>query len=322
MNERAQESNVEILSAHDYNLEAALHSQRGTTVWHGNEFQLVDQLARFLSHHPNFSYLAKIFENGMDYKFHDELSEVEQMNELIAQLQQGNNQSAALESERIDKLLTKDVRHGFCLPLPADVVTKIKGSMIRPCGIVTQHTLTSSGERAKKKRLTHDLSFNITELGRSVNNRIDMDKYPEMVYGWCLSHIIHFTVTLRHEFPDKETFILKFDYSDAYRRISHTAKAAAMTILVVGLVAFLMLRLAFGGSPNSPCFCAFLETLTDLANELSASDYVPSMFRSPTVKKHHLEPRDYPLEGQSFGAAIASAVKVPVVNTSLQRRLY
>ena len=314
--EQARNSNAQILKNCGYDLETALQEQRGSTVWHGSEFRPVGQLSRFLRTHPNFDYLSKIFENGMDYEFDDELSELERINELSAQLQRGNHQSANMEAERIGELLAKDVRHGFCLPLPVEEVTKIKGSMVQPCGIVTQHTLTASGERAKKKRLTHDLSFNITEPGRSVNDRIDMDKYPEMVYGWCLSRIIHYTVELRHKFPNEPIFVSKFDYSDAYRRISHTAKAAAMTILVVGSVAFLMLRLAFGGSPNPPCFCAFSETLTDLANELSASSYVPSMFRSPTVKAHHLEPKDYPVEGEAFGVAIAPAVEVPITGTA------
>jgi hypothetical protein len=38
-----------------------------------------------------------------------------------------------------------------------------------------------------KERLTHDLSFCVTQDDVSINSRIDMSKYTEMVYGWCLS---------------------------------------------------------------------------------------------------------------------------------------
>ena len=30
----------------------------------------------------------------------------------------------------------------------------------------------------------------------SINSRIDMDQYPEMVYSWALPRIIHFIVAL------------------------------------------------------------------------------------------------------------------------------
>jgi hypothetical protein len=41
------------------------------------------------------------------------------------------------------------------------------------------------------------------------------------------------------------------------------------TILILKEVAYLCLRLAFGGSPNLACLCAFSETLTDLSKDLS-----------------------------------------------------
>ena len=63
--------------------------------------------------------------------------------------------------------------------------------------------------------------------------------------------------------------ISKYDYSDAYRRIAHSAEAATQTIAVVDERAYLSLRLTFGGSPNPPMWCMFSELVTDLANELT-----------------------------------------------------
>jgi hypothetical protein len=82
------------------------------------------------------------------------------------------------------------------------------------------------------------------------------------------------------------------------------------------LTIFNRLRLAFGGSPNPACFCAFSETLTDVANDLSCSSYSPTEFRSQTVEAEHLIPRDYPNPDQPFGEGIAPAVEVPVEGTS------
>jgi hypothetical protein len=66
-----------------------------------------------------------------------------------------------------------------------------------------------------KERLTHDMSFSITGEGLSVNNRVDMSAYTEMVYGWCLSRVIHYIVALRGAHPGKRIYIAKYDFSDA-----------------------------------------------------------------------------------------------------------
>lgn len=44
-----------------------------------------------------------------------------------------------------------------------------------------------------------------------------MDAYIEMIYGWCLSRIIHFIVALRLAHPLLRVFTVEYDYSDAYR---------------------------------------------------------------------------------------------------------
>ena len=145
--DEAMEHNNHLLEQHDFDLEAALESQRGTTVWHGSEFRDTKQLEKIIGNHPHFDYLKKVFEGGMDYEFSSEVTEDERKEELQAQLERGNHQSALKESDRIAELLNKDVKHGFCLPLPVESVGRIKGAMVQPCGIVSQFTLTASGER-------------------------------------------------------------------------------------------------------------------------------------------------------------------------------
>jgi hypothetical protein len=111
--------------------------------------------------------------------------------------------------------------------------------MVQPCGITSQFTPEPDGSRAVKKRLTHDKV--------SVNDCIDMMAYEEMVYGWCLPRLIHFIVALRLKHPRKRILIAKYDFSDAYRRMTFPARAANQSILVVGDTAYLFLRLSFGG---------------------------------------------------------------------------
>ena len=53
-----------------------------------------------------------------------------------------------------------------------------------------------------------------------------MKAYVEMIYGWFLPWILHFTVAVQLRFPDQGILISKYDLSDAYRRISDSAEAA------------------------------------------------------------------------------------------------
>jgi hypothetical protein len=65
-----------------------------------------------------------------------------------------------------------------------------------------------------------------TGASKSVNSHIDMDSYIAMIYGWYLTQIINYIVTLRARYPSKRLLISKYDYSDAYHHITHSMAAA------------------------------------------------------------------------------------------------
>ena len=98
--------------------------------------------------------------------------------------------------------------------------------------------------------MTQDLSFSSTRDGdpTPINGRIDISAYTEMVFGWCLPRILHFIVAIQIKFPILLILIAKYDedYSNAHRRIAHSASAAAQTIAVHAGLAYLSLRLTFG----------------------------------------------------------------------------
>ena len=156
---------------------------------------------------------------------------------------------------------------------------------MQPLGIVAQWTVQSDGTRVITYQLTQDLSFSSNKIGpsRSVNSRVDMTAYSEMIYGWCLPRILHFVMSLRTHNPGVRILISKYDYSDAYRRLAHSWAAAMQTIAVVGQTAYMALRLTFGGCPNPPSFCLFSELVTDLANELgNCRAWNPAVVFSPS----------------------------------------
>jgi hypothetical protein len=170
----------------------------------------VSHLEKVLGPHPNFLFFQRGLLNGMDYRFTRELSDEERVKELKLQLARGNHKSASEKEEVTEKLLLKDVVHGFSLPVRADRVRHIKGAMIEPCGITSQLKLQLDGSRKLVDRLTQDLSYCMSSSDASVNSRIQ-------IYGWCLGRVVHFIVPLRKQLPGKKTFISKYDYSDTYR---------------------------------------------------------------------------------------------------------
>jgi hypothetical protein len=178
-----------------------------------------------------------------------------------------------------------------------------------------QITLDDPGKRIPKYRLTQDLSFSISQESCSVNDSIDMDQYNEMIYGWCLSRIVHFIVALRYQFPTNRILMSKYDYSNAYRRIAHSVSASTQSISVFKDIAYVALRLTFGGSPNPPTRCLFSEMVTDLANEVyMCPDWDPAQVRSPgqpLTLTPKLETDDKP-----FDQALPTAVMVSTASTS------
>ena len=277
--------NGKVLARAGFDVGRVLADHQHTTLGYGCEFREVEQLRPLLGRHRHFPQLADLFTNGMSYHYKTHLSESERQEELEAILARGNHKSATTEAAYVSDLLAKDVIHGFSVPIPLDTIRLINGAAVQPLGIAIQKTLDEWGTPKVKRRLTQDLTFSSQPppaLPRSINSRIDMTQYPEMVYGWCLPRTLHFIAALRLNRPNLRILIAKYDYSDAYRRIAHSATAAPQTIAVHDGIGYLALRLTFGGCPNPPSFCGFSELTTDLSNEIGqCKDWDPKTLHSP-----------------------------------------
>ena len=314
----ALERNTRYLESCGWDMVEVFRQHAGTTVDHGSEFRPVDQLSRVVGRHPNFSFLEEMFQVGFDYFLSRDLSEEERVTELDAQLERGNHKSATENEDEINSLLTGDVVHGFVLPFLAGSIKSLKGVHLQPGGMVRQMSLKADGSRKMKNRFTHDLSFSITLDDASVNSRVQIEKYPDMVYGFCLSRILHYLAALRYRNPGKKIFISKFDYSDAYKRISQSPRASASTVIRFGEVAYICWRMVFGGSPNPAGFSCFSEMLTDLANELAMSGYTPALGKSPTVEDFHEEVRETEDPATQIARAYLPALEVGTTSDSFR----
>lgn len=217
-----------------------------------------------------FPELKKVINREMDYWFKQDLSKSKQFEEMAYNLEQGNHKLAKANSAKVTKLLLKDVTHGFAWVIPKQLVPLIPNAMVEPLGLAKQWTLNKAGDRVLKYRLTQDLSHSnkVNDKNWLINDRFDMDAYPKMICGWCLPRVLHFVAALRLTHPGVSIWIAKYDYSDAYRQVAHSATTVAQTISTCKGFAYIYSCLTFGGSPTPPIWCNFSEIITDLANEI------------------------------------------------------
>ena len=50
----------------------------------------------------------------------------------------GNHKSAENNADEVKLLFSKDVQHGFSLPISPGIAPKLRGAMVQPCGMVRQ----------------------------------------------------------------------------------------------------------------------------------------------------------------------------------------
>jgi hypothetical protein len=202
----------------------------------GSEFQPADKLKPLLGRHTNFAELEEVLSTGMPYLCAVELDEAKRETEVNAQIRRGNHKSAQANPEHVGRLLVKDVAHGFAMVVPMVMVPLIPGAMVQSAGLAEQRVLDENGKQKVKYQITQDLTCAESEKNEpiSVNSRVDMKAYPEIIYGWCLPRIIHFIVALRLPWPEKAILVAKYDYSNAYQRIAHRVTAVAQTITTLG----------------------------------------------------------------------------------------
>jgi hypothetical protein len=287
VSEEAVQHNSGLLEACGFDLTELLAKHENSTLAFGSKFRPLEQLQTILGGHLNFAFVKDILTRGMAFHFSRELSEDQSLAELDKMVKRGNHKSAQENGAEAERLLSKDVLHGFSLPAESQIIRKLKGAMVQ-----------EDGSRIPKRRLTQDLMVALTFPEASVNKRIGMTAYPKMIYGWCLSQIIHFIVVLGPEHQTKKIFIAKYDYSDAYRRMAHSATAAVQSIIIFSGIAYIALRLTFGGSRKPPTGCAFSEMVTDLSNEIPlCDDWDPSILRSPAQQPITPTPLELPQSG-------------------------
>jgi hypothetical protein len=273
LTEDAMQHNLAVLEKYEFDLGQALEAQRDSPLGPGREFRPTDVLSTIFSHHPLWNRMEEILTRGSKWPL-DDISEEDRESDLKEALTFGNHKGASSKPEVLKKLVNKDIKYGYSLPIPLDSVTKIKGLEMAPMNIMAQNTIDEHGRVIPKDRLTHDQSWKWEKSGTSVNSRVKKELLQETRYGFCIRRLVNWAVAARRQYPNQKILATKIDYKSAYRRgILHFATALkTATQLPDEAAALITLRLTFGGAPCPFEWGVISETICDLANELLKCD--------------------------------------------------
>ena len=265
--ENSIQHNATTLESYNFDLEKIIKDvDSNNIISPGSEFRDSHLLGPLLHSHPHWESFKDMIDNGVSCDFAP-LSEEQRLKDLDSALQRGNHKSASSQQDLLESLIQNDVEHGHQLPVPKDIIKKIKGIVVQPYGIENQFSVNELGERIEKDRLIHDQSFDFSE-NNSVNHRLILSNFFQLRYGHCLSQIIHCAHALRLREPRKRIVANKIDLKSACRRAHVSGSIAAMATTIVGALALISLRLPFGGTCCVCCWCVISEFICDVANAL------------------------------------------------------
>jgi hypothetical protein len=212
------------------------------------------------------------------------------------------------------KLLTTDVHHGYTLVLPRSAITDLPGAVVGPHGLAHQMTIDQSGNIVPKIRITNDQTHSVSGIP-SVNDRTLEAARTPYRFGHALLRLIHYIVALRSRHPTTAIVLSKTDWKSAYRRLHLASATAVQCITVVGTLAFLSLRLPFGGRAGPSLWSDISELAADLGNALLHDlewDPLKDEICSPVVSS--IPPPDILPPSVAFAPAKPIAVPLPVDN--------
>ena len=105
-----------------------------------------------------------------------EISENEQQQDLVNALTFRNHKGALQKPVILKKLIAKDIKYRYSLPVPLSSVQLIPGLVMAPMNIMAQNTIDKFGQIIPKDRLTHNQSWKWSS-GTSVNSRVQKELF-------------------------------------------------------------------------------------------------------------------------------------------------
>ncbi len=145
----------------------AIAAQQDLLLGYGSEFKPPQVLQRLFLHHPLWTRMETILVNGSQWP----LAKISK-DDRVVDLQEApafeNHKGGSSKSELLQEFISGNVKHGYGLVLPWNMIDRIPHACIAPMNITHQFTLDTSGDIINKECLTHNQSFH-WKLGSLVN---------------------------------------------------------------------------------------------------------------------------------------------------------
>jgi hypothetical protein len=145
------------------------------------------------------------------------ISKEESVQDLNEAITFGNHKGASAKPEPIKKLIGKNVKHGYSVPIPLNSVKQIQGLEMALMNIMAQNTINQLGRMMPKDRLTYNQSWRWSS-GNSVNSRVKKEQLQECCYGFCIQRLVNWAVVGQKKYPNKRILVTKIDYKSDYQQ--------------------------------------------------------------------------------------------------------
>jgi hypothetical protein len=250
--------NLEVLRRYNFSLGKALQAQQSSPLGNGKEFQPTLILQQIFGLHLLWKRMKDFLKEGSKWPLVD-LSEEERQKDLEDALAFGNHKGALQKPELLKKLIGKDVKYGYSLPISLASVRSIPGICMAPMNIMAQNTIERPPDTRPK------LEVVVGDFGQLKKELLQACRY-----GFCIQRLINWTLAARQQYPNQRILASKIDYKSAYRQgiLNFATALQTATQLPDNDLAIITLWLTFGGAPCPFKWGIMSETICDLANEL------------------------------------------------------
>jgi hypothetical protein len=195
--------------------------------------------------------MKRILTDGSHWPL-EELNKNLQIADVNEAINVGNHKGATNNPIHLQELFERDVKYGYCIPLPLRKAKLIPDLLFTPINIQHQNTIDKTGKIIDKERLTHNQSYKWGGSRTLVNSRTIKELLMPCMYGTCLKRLINWTVAMRRNYPNRRIMASKINFKSAFQRCNLSAATAIQccTQLPAEELILLYLGLTFGGSPR------------------------------------------------------------------------